>query len=39
LEDIGVHEWIILEMILEKENGNMWTEFIWLRIGISSGLL
>jgi hypothetical protein len=25
--------------ILEKQNGVAWTEFIWLRIGTSSGLL
>jgi hypothetical protein len=30
---------IILERILRKQGGKLWTEFIWLRTGISDGLL
>jgi hypothetical protein len=30
---------IILEWMLGKECGKVWTEFIWLRIGTSGGLL
>jgi len=29
---------IMLEQILEKQDGNVWTGFIWLRIGINGGL-
>jgi hypothetical protein len=35
----GVERKIILEWILGKEGGKLWTEFIWLRIGTSGGLL
>jgi hypothetical protein len=24
---------------IKKEDGNVWSEFIWLRIGISGGML
>jgi hypothetical protein len=30
---------IISEWILEKQGGKVWAEFIWLRIGISGGIL
>jgi hypothetical protein len=30
---------IILECILGKKGGKVWTGFIWLRMGISGGLL
>jgi hypothetical protein len=39
LKNEGVDGKIILESILGKECGNVWTGFIWLRIGINSGLL
>jgi len=39
LEDLGVDVKIILEWILGKLGGRVWTGFIWLRIGISGGLL
>jgi hypothetical protein len=39
LEVLGVNRMIILEWILEKQGGKLWTEFIWLRIGTSDGLL
>jgi hypothetical protein len=39
LEDIGVDERIILEWILEKQDGKVWTGFIWLRIVTIGGLL
>jgi hypothetical protein len=38
-EDPGVEGKIILERILGKYIGELWTEFIWLRIGTSGGLL
>jgi hypothetical protein len=39
LEDLGVDREIILEEVLRKYGGNVWTGFIWLRIGTSGGLL
>jgi hypothetical protein len=39
LEDLGVCGSIILEWILGKQGGNVWTGCIWLRIGTSGGLL
>jgi len=38
-EDLGIGVKIILERILGKRGGKMWTRFIWLRIGTSVGLL
>jgi hypothetical protein len=38
-EDLDVDGKIILEWILGKYDGKMCTEFIWLRIGTSGGLL
>jgi hypothetical protein len=29
--------WMILKWILEKYNGVLWTEFVWLRIETSGG--
>jgi hypothetical protein len=37
-EDIGV-DGSILELVLGKLGGKLWTGFIWLRIGTSGGLL
>jgi hypothetical protein len=37
--DLGVGGRIILEWILEKMGGKLWSEFIWLRIWTSGGLL
>jgi hypothetical protein len=39
LGDLGVVERIILEWILGKQCGRVWTGFFWLRIGTSGGLL
>jgi hypothetical protein len=39
LEDMGVVEKIILEWILGKQGGKVWTGFIWLKKGTSGGLL
>jgi hypothetical protein len=39
LEDLSIDGRIILERILGKYDGNIWTGFIWLRIGTSGGLL
>jgi len=36
---IGVDGRIILEWILGKYDGKVWTVFIWLRIGTNDGLL
>jgi hypothetical protein len=38
-EDIGVNEWILLEWMLGKYGGKVWTGFIWLRIETNGGLL
>jgi len=38
-ENLGVYEKIILEWILWKWGGKVWTVCIWFRIGISDGLL
>jgi hypothetical protein len=37
-EDLGVDGKIILEWILGKLGGKMWTGCIWLRIGTSGGM-
>jgi len=39
LEDVGVDGKIILEWILGKQGGKVWTGFIWLRIGSIGGSL
>jgi hypothetical protein len=38
LEDLGVDGKVIVEWILGKQRGRMWTGCIWLRIGTSGGL-
>jgi hypothetical protein len=38
-EDLDLGGWIILKRILEKQDGIVWTEFIWLSIGTSGRLL
>jgi hypothetical protein len=38
-EDLDIDGNIILEWILGKHSGKLWTGFIWLRIGTSGGLL
>jgi hypothetical protein len=39
LEDLGVDGRIILRCVLKKKGVRVWTGFIWLKIGISGGLL
>jgi hypothetical protein len=39
LQDTGMSGRVILEWILEKQGGKVWTGFIWLGIGTSGGLL
>jgi hypothetical protein len=38
-EDLGVDGKIILEWILGKQGGKVWTGLIWLRLGTSGGPL
>jgi len=38
-EDLGLDRRIILEWVLEKYGGKLWTGFISLRIGTGGGLL
>jgi hypothetical protein len=38
-EDQDVGEWTLSKWILEREDGMRWMTLIWLRIGISGGLL
>jgi hypothetical protein len=38
-EEIGVDEQIILERILGKQGGKLWTGCIWIGLGISGGLM
>jgi hypothetical protein len=33
LQDPGVGEIMTLKLILKKQDGRMWTVFIWLRVG------
>jgi hypothetical protein len=37
LEDLAVDEGMILKYILKKLDERLWTELIWLRIGICGG--
>jgi hypothetical protein len=37
-EDLDVDERIIIKWILERQDGLVWTELIWLRIRTSGGL-
>jgi hypothetical protein len=39
LEDTGVHERIILKLIIKRWDGVAWTVLIWLRLGTGGGLL
>jgi hypothetical protein len=39
LENLGTDKRKILEWMLGKYGGKVWTGFIWLRIGTSGGLL
>jgi hypothetical protein len=39
MKELGVDGRKILGCILKKYVGNVWTEFIWLRVGISGGFL
>jgi hypothetical protein len=39
LEDLGADEKTILQWMLGKQNGKLWTGRIWLRTGTSGGLL
>jgi hypothetical protein len=38
-EHLGIERRITLEWIIGKEDVELWTEFIWLRIRTSGGLL
>jgi hypothetical protein len=39
LEDLDIDGKLLLELILEKWDGKVWTGCIWLRIGTSGRLL
>jgi hypothetical protein len=39
LEDLVIDGRIILQLILQKQDGKLWTGFIWLRIGTIGGNL
>jgi hypothetical protein len=39
LEHQDVDRWVIINWILEKQDGMVWTGLIWLRIGTDGGLL
>jgi hypothetical protein len=39
LEDVGMDRRIILEQILEKLGGKLWSEYLFLVIGTSSRVL
>jgi hypothetical protein len=39
MEDLGVDERMILQCMLNKSFGKVWTGLIWLRLGTSGGLL
>jgi hypothetical protein len=38
-EDLDIDGKVILEWMLGKESGKMWTEFMWLSVGTSDRLL
>jgi hypothetical protein len=38
-EDLYIDGKIILECILGKYGEKLWTEFVWIRVGTSGGLL
>jgi hypothetical protein len=37
MEELGVHDVIMLKPIIQKYNMNVWIEFSWLRIESSCG--
>jgi hypothetical protein len=39
LGELGIDGRTLLNIILRKENGRVWTEYIWLRTGTSGRLL
>jgi len=39
MESLGVDDRIVLEWILENQDGTLWTEFIWLSIVTTCGFL
>jgi hypothetical protein len=39
LEYQGLYGRIILKWMLKIQDGKMWTEFVWLKIGTDVGLL
>jgi hypothetical protein len=39
LEDLGVDEKVLLESVIEKQGGKVWTGCIWFMTGTSGGLL
>jgi hypothetical protein len=39
LDDLGTDGGMVLEWILGRWGGRVWTEFIWLRVGTGGGLL
>jgi hypothetical protein len=39
MEDLVIDGRMILRRILQKQDVRVWTGFVWLRIGISGGLV
>ena len=39
MEELGVDGGMMLQCMLKKSSGKVWTGLIWLRIGTSGGLL
>jgi hypothetical protein len=37
-EDLGVDGRIMFKYVLEKQDVRVWSGFVWIRIGISSGM-
>jgi hypothetical protein len=38
LQNVGIHRSIMLEWILDKSVGKVWTRFIWIMTGTNGGL-
>jgi hypothetical protein len=38
-EDLDIDGMMTLKRILKKQDGRLWTGFVWLRIGSTNGLL
>jgi hypothetical protein len=38
-EDQDIDGWTILKLIIERYDGKVWIGLIWIRLGISGGLL